>query len=173
MIRTQTFDGLFRRLRPPGVAAAIVAAMALGAAISQGAGIAGWAVWLLPAGAAIVAGGLIRHGGRGPPRHAQQFGGLRIHIRWSGQDCVIDAGDALHAMRVKAEEAMLRRLAVRYGDDRLFQDENGRWWFCETALLDWLHRKAGEGDPRAPGFHRWLAREALPAMRRRGGPSPP
>jgi hypothetical protein len=102
-----------------------------------------------------------------PPGQERLFGNQPVRMRRGGRNCAIDAEDALHVMYLQPHETALHRLALRYGDENFFQDENGRWWFGQSALLDWLQQKAHEGDPRALRFRRWLEREALPGWRRR------
>lgn len=177
--RTIGFDERTRRYRRTGTVAALLVATAVFAML---------AVfepetpedWTWPLLACLFAGlslwSLTRRGGMpeiasriGTTGAGQQrlFGNQPVRMRRSGRNCAIDAEDALRVMYLHPHETALRRLALRYGDEQFFQDENGRWWFDEAALLDWLQQKIQQGDPRAQRFRRWLEREALPKRRRR------
>ena len=180
-LRTISFDDRARRYRRAAFVVGIVALIALVAMLAETAGFEAAMTWTLPALTCLVLGlsawslrqqpgsaapGQPNRGSpAGRPYPEQHFGRMPVRMRRSGRNCAIDAEDALHVMYLQPHETALRRLAIRYGDDHFFQDENGRWWFCEYALLDWLEQKALDGDPRALRFRRWLEREGLPRLR--------
>lgn len=169
MTRTISFDARGERLRRLGPLLGGLALVGLFVALFLLAGPEEALAWTLPLAGAVAAGWLLRHGfsclaGRLRPKDGAgpSFGRHRVRLCHAGERCAIDAEDALRAMKIRPDEMTLRRLALRYGDCGFFQDENGRWWFCEQALLDWLQRRAHDGDLRAQHFRHWLEREALP-----------
>lgn len=90
-----------------------------------------------------------------------------VRVAWRGGRCLVAAIDVLAVMGVEADRQRLRRLALIYPEPALFQDEDGIWWFSESAVADWLSRRAERIDARAVRFRRWLEKETFPPLRRK------
>lgn len=104
------------------------------------------------------------------------FNDRPVCVRWQDGGCKTLAADVFDILDHHADATFLRRLALHYGDDGFFGDENGRWWFGESALLDWLQRRAKTLDHRTLRLYRWFAKEVFPPMRKkaeRDGDTPP
>jgi hypothetical protein len=90
-----------------------------------------------------------------------------VRIRWQDGDCQTLAADVFDILSHQTNAALLRRLALQYGDDGFFKDQRGRWWFGESALLDWLHRRSQTLDHQTLRLHRWFEKEVFPPMRKK------
>jgi len=90
-----------------------------------------------------------------------------VRVRWQNSDCQTLAADVFDILDHQSSGARLRHLARHYGDDGFFKDESGRWWFGESALLDWLRRRSQTLDHQTLRLHRWFAKEVFPPMRKK------
>jgi hypothetical protein len=95
------------------------------------------------------------------------FQGNPISVRCSDGQCCVRASDLFRALGHVADDAALRRLALRFGDAQFFPDAAGAWWFGERAALEWLQARAARLDPVAIKCERWLRKEVFPPLRRR------
>jgi hypothetical protein len=99
-----------------------------------------------------------------------------VWVRWQDGGCQTLASDVFDILDHQSSGARLRHLARHYGDDGFFKDESGRWWFGESALLDWLHRRSQSLDHQTLRLHRWFEKEVFPPMRKKAelrGEAPP
>lgn len=90
-----------------------------------------------------------------------------VWVRWQDGGCQTLASDVFDILDHQSSAARLRQLAQQYGDDGFFKDESGRWWFGESALLDWLHRRSQSLDHQTLRLHRWFEKEVFPPMRKK------
>lgn len=90
-----------------------------------------------------------------------------VCIRWQEGNCQTAASDVFAILDHQTDATALRRLALQYGSDGFFKDEDGRWWFGESALLDWLQRRSQSLDTQTLRLHRWFAKEVFPPMRKK------
>lgn len=90
-----------------------------------------------------------------------------VCVRWQDGDCQTLAADVFDILRHQTDAPLLRRLALHYGEDGFFKDWRGHWWFGESALLDWLHRRSQSLDHQTLRLHRWFAKEVFPPMRKK------
>lgn len=90
-----------------------------------------------------------------------------VWVRWQDGGCQTLASDVFDILDHQASGERLRHLARHYGDDGFFKDESGRWWFGESALLDWLHRRSQTLDHQTLRLHRWFEKEVFPPMRKK------
>lgn len=95
------------------------------------------------------------------------FNDRPVCIRWHNGDCKTLASDVFNILHHPVDATLLRRLAIQYGDDGFFRDHRGRWWFGESALLDWLHRRSHTMDQQTLRLHRWFEKEVFPPMRKK------
>ena len=79
----------------------------------------------------------------------------------------VAAADIFDILGERPGPDTLRRLRVHLGDQGLFPDENGEWWFEEAAVLQWLWRRTERHSRQTQRLHFWLAREAFPALHRK------
>ena len=82
-----------------------------------------------------------------------------VRVCWQDGDCKTLAADVFDILSYQTNAPLLRRLALQYGEDGFFRDQRGRWWFGESALLDWLHRRSQTLDHQTLRLHRWFERE--------------
>lgn len=90
-----------------------------------------------------------------------------VWVRWQDGGCQTLASDVFDILDHQSSGARLRQLARQYGDDGFFKDERGRWWFGESALLDWLHSRSKTLDHQTLRLHRWFEKEVFPPMRKK------
>ena len=90
-----------------------------------------------------------------------------VRVRWHDGECQTLASDVFDILDHQSSDARLRHLARQYGDDGFFKDESGRWWFSESALLDWLHQRSQSLDHQTLRLHRWFEKEVFPPMRKK------
>ena len=95
------------------------------------------------------------------------FNDRPVCVRWQDGDCKTLATDVFDILSHRADATFLRRLALQYGDEGFFGDEHGRWWFGESALLDWLQRRAQNLDHQTLRLHCWFEKEVFPPMRKK------
>jgi len=81
--------------------------------------------------------------------------------------CRIAAADVFSITGQKLSDQKLRWLQSRLGPRSFFQDDEGIWWFDEAAVLEWLKGHATHADRITIGLHRWLEKEAFPALHRK------
>jgi len=81
--------------------------------------------------------------------------------------CRIAAADVFSVTGQKASDQKLRWLQSRLGSQSFFQDEEGIWWFDEAAVLEWLKGHGPHANRITRRLHRWLEREAFPALHRK------
>lgn len=104
------------------------------------------------------------------------FNDRPVCVRWQNGECKTLATDVFDILGYRVDATLSRRLALQYGDNGFFGDERGRWWFGESALLDWLQRRAQTLDHQTLRLHRWFEKEVFPPMRKKAeldGDTPP
>jgi hypothetical protein len=95
------------------------------------------------------------------------FGDRPLRIEEHDGRCRVAARDLFDVLGESLDAQTIRRLQLNWSESAFCQDERGQWWFEETAALQWLGRRA-EGQNRATQqLHRWLEREAFPALHRK------
>ena len=95
------------------------------------------------------------------------FNDHTVSVRWQDGDCKTLASDVFDILKHQADATMLRRLALQYGNDGFFKDEQGLWWFGESALLDWLRRRSQKLDQQTLSLQRWFEKDVFPPMRKK------
>jgi hypothetical protein len=90
-----------------------------------------------------------------------------VCVRWQDGDCKTRAADVFDILSHQTNATLLRRLALQYGDDGFFKDQRGCWWFGESALLDWLHRRSQTLDHQTLRLLRWFEKDVFPPMRKK------
>jgi hypothetical protein len=103
-----------------------------------------------------------------------EFDHVPLRFEFLGGRICFGATGVFHALESPADEAALRRLALRHGAEGFFRDARRQWWFSEGALFAWLDSRAERHQPLSVRFRTWLEKEVLPGMRRElarsGGP---
>jgi hypothetical protein len=81
--------------------------------------------------------------------------------------CRVAANDALAVLHIEADAPTLRRLQLQCGAEGFFQDEGGRWWFDEAAIVKWLDDSGRTQQHRNQRLRLWLEREVFPPLHRK------
>ena len=95
------------------------------------------------------------------------FDDLHVRIEWEDGQVQVSAQDVFRLLHENPEASTLRRLAISFGESGFFQDENGGWWFGETAILEWLNKRAQKHDQKALRLKLWLERDVIPPHRKK------
>lgn len=90
-----------------------------------------------------------------------------VCVLWQDGECKTRAAEVFDILNHPTDDTLLRRLTLQYGDDGFFKDQQGRWWFGESALLDWLYRRSQTLDHQTLRLYRWFEKEVFPPMRKK------
>ncbi|HEX4583954.1 MAG TPA: hypothetical protein VH183_03935 [Burkholderiaceae bacterium] len=95
------------------------------------------------------------------------FGDRPVRIEQHDGQCRVAARDLFDVLGESFDTQAIRRLRLSWGQAAFCRDERGQWWFEETAVLQWLARRAEGRNRTAQQLLWWLEREAFPALHRK------